>query len=523
MENKRIDRKKVVIISSVITLAIVLLLFLILLLVLKFDEKIRYDIWLNNKSILGYVPKDITKEVSDIASNIKDKEVNVIQNGKIIYKVTSSMIDLEVDINDTIDKVLNITNNKSIIENLFSIFGIKGNKEYVSISLKYNEEKLETLLKNIDLTIENRTIYDSYSLNLEQGTIIFKKGMDGNVLDFEKCKEELLNAFEDNDEKVEIPIIYKKSNILDSKEIIKKVSIPAKDAYIDKTKSKEEFVKEEKGIEIKEDDIKDAIDALANLNNEETISKNINVIEPKVYLKDIYYDTYNDKLASFTTYFAGSQVNRSNNIKIASNYINDKEIMPGEIFSFNDVVGEITLDKGYLMAATFSGGKVVDGLGGGICQVSSTLYNTALMANLDIVERYAHSLPVSYVLPSRDATIFVGVLDLKIKNTRNHAVKIITSYSPTGSLTISLYGTKEEREYDIDIESHVIEEIFPKTEYIKDNSLEEGKEEVVQGGTSGCISEAYLVKKFDGKEIERKLLSRDVYSSINKIIKVNRN
>ena len=523
MENKRIDKKKIVIIAGVGIFLVILLLFLSMLCIAKFDNKIRYDIYLNGKSILGYNPNQLRDEVTNISENIKKEEISIMQNGKEIYKVSSDNIDLDVDISDTIKKVLDVSKNKNIFENMVSILGFKGNYIDIDYSITYNEEKMDTLLKNIDLTLDSRVVYDSYYLNLDEGKITFTKGEDGELLDFDKAKEDILNSFKSNIKSIEIATKKTTSNVLDSKKIKEKVSVTSKDAYIDNTIKPVKFVKEEKGIEVDENEVKVAIAALAKLNAGETVDKEITVIEPKVYLKDIYYDTYNDKLASFTTYFAGSQTNRSNNIKIASSYINDKEIMPGETFSFNDAVGEITLSKGYLMAATFSGGKVVDGLGGGVCQVSSTLYNTALMANLEITERYAHSLPVSYVLPSRDATIYVGVLDLKIKNTRNHAVKILTSYSPTGSLTISLYGTKEEKEYDIDIESHVIEEIKPKTEYVNDSSIEKEKEETVQGGTSGCISEAYLVKKYNGKVVERKLLSRDVYSSMNKIVKVNRN
>ena len=173
-----------------------------------------------------------------------------------------------------------------------------------------------------------------------------------------------------------------------------------------------------------------------------------------------------------------------------------------------------------LEAAIFKGGRVENEMGGGICQTSSTLYNVALLANLQIVERHAHGLPVGYVRPSLDATVYGDVLDFKFKNTRNYPIKIVTSYSDSGEMNISLYGTHEATEYEIVLNSNYLYTIYYPTEYINDSSMKEGQEVVVYNGVNGYASEAYMVKKLNGQVVETIFLSRDVYQPQTRTVRI---
>ena len=130
-------------------------------------------------------------------------------------------------------------------------------------------------------------------------------------------------------------------------------------------------------------------------------------------------------LGGYFTRLNNSPANRTNNIVLACNKINGTKLKPGEIFSFNDIVGQRTVEKGYLSASVFVGRKVVPGIGGGICQVSSTLYNNALESGLEIIERYPHSLPVTYIASGRDATVLWGGADLKFRNTLDYDIKVL--------------------------------------------------------------------------------------------------
>lgn len=153
---------------------------------------------------------------------------------------------------------------------------------------------------------------------------------------------------------------------------------------------------------------------------------------------------YAKTLASYTTSFDSSNTNRSTNVRLATQAINGKIIKSGKSFSFNGTVGRRSAAAGYKKAIIFQNGKQVMGLGGGVCQVSSTLFNAVLLSNLGIKERHYHSANIAYVPAGRDATVAYGSKDFQFVNTLKKPVKIVTSYNASGSITIKIkanYGT----------------------------------------------------------------------------------
>lgn len=156
------------------------------------------------------------------------------------------------------------------------------------------------------------------------------------------------------------------------------------------------------------------------------------------------------EISSFSTPFSAKQVDRTVNLRISTEAISGTIIYPGEIFSMDDALGNRTEKEGYRYAPAFSGGEVVKSLAGGICQTTTTMYNAALFANMQIIERYKHGLPVSYINKGRDATIYRNVYDLKVKNNYNYPL-YIKSFIDTkkGLLTVKIYGYK--KEYNIKV------------------------------------------------------------------------
>lgn len=145
-------------------------------------------------------------------------------------------------------------------------------------------------------------------------------------------------------------------------------------------------------------------------------------------------------IGHYITYFNSNNKNRSNNISLASKTINNHVIFPGEVFSFNQVVGKRTIEKGYLRATVIVRGELSEGIGGGICQVSSTLFNSVDRAGLKIVHRYSHSRNVTYVPAGRDATVSWDGPDFVFQNLYNQPI-LIRTYAGQGSVSISLYSS----------------------------------------------------------------------------------
>jgi len=153
----------------------------------------------------------------------------------------------------------------------------------------------------------------------------------------------------------------------------------------------------------------------------------------------------NSKIGGFSTSFGSiSSAERANNIAIATRSINGTVLLPGDIFSFNNVVGERTVDKGYEEAPVIVNNKLESGLGGGICQVSTTLYNAVNNSGLSSIERTHHTLPVHYVASGMDATVDFGNIDYKFRNTLSYPM-YIEAYTSGGSIIFNLYSNSTGR------------------------------------------------------------------------------
>ena len=180
--------------------------------------------------------------------------------------------------------------------------------------------------------------------------------------------------------------------------------------------------------------------------------------------------------------------------------------------NFLKTIGERTIASGFKEAKAYAGGKVVLDVGGGICQLSSTLYNAALLTNLDITERHNHYFLTSYVPAGRDATVSWGSVDFKFKNNRKYPIKI-ESKVEDGVATVSIYGIKQEDDNTVLIDSKVTSIIPKKVEYFKKSS---GVSE--RSGEDGATSETYKTLLKNGVIVSKTLISTDTYNALSQII-----
>jgi vancomycin resistance protein YoaR len=246
----------------------------------------------------------------------------------------------------------------------------------------------------------------------------------------------------------------------------------------------------------------------------------LEVVKPEISITDLNDELFKDVLGTYETKYDKYYTTRAENLRLAASKINGKILYPGEIFSYNEVVGERTVAAGYKMAHVFAGGRVIDGLGGGICQVSTTLYNAVVLANLEIVERKAHQMHTGYVQPGRDATVVYGTIDFKFKNNRDLPIKIVCSVVD-GVNKFEIFGIKKDTDPTVEFETKILNTVYPKTINENDATMDVGTTKVVQSPMNGYTSETYkILKNSAGEQISRTLLSKDVYQVTNKIVKV---
>lgn len=241
-------------------------------------------------------------------------------------------------------------------------------------------------------------------------------------------------------------------------------------------------------------------------------------VQPQVQTEDVMAMKINGLLASYTTSFDAGNVNRTYNINVAADALDNTMIKPGEVFSFNRVVGPRSKEAGYREALVIVEDQFTPGVGGGVCQVSSTLYNAALLAGLTIVERTNHSLPVTYVPLGRDATVSYGGCDLKFKNSTSGCLYLRTRVG-SDYLTVKIFGNTAERP-EVRLESVVDRVLEPKVIRKEDPNLYQGKVVVERKGVKGYQVRVFSYTRKPSGEVVKRLVSKDLYKPVDQILRV---
>ncbi|MDF2725847.1 MAG: VanW family protein, partial [Paenibacillus sp.] len=230
---------------------------------------------------------------------------------------------------------------------------------------------------------------------------------------------------------------------------------------------------------------------------------------PVVTLDTLKAQGINRKIAEYSTTFPGSVAGRVHNIQATAAAIHDKLLAPGEKFDYSTVVHATEKQIGYREAPVIFNGKLVPGVGGGICQVSSTLYNAVLLAGLKVNERRNHSLPVSYVPLGQDATYADGYINFTFTNSSGSYL-LIRTVVDASKITVKLFGSLPDT-ITYAVESQVLQTIEPPVKYVRNPLLPEGKQVVLQQGKPGYVVDTYRSRMDNGAVVSKERLSHDTY------------
>ncbi len=302
----------------------------------------------------------------------------------------------------------------------------------------------------------------------------------------------------------------------------KELFLPSSDAYIEYKNGRVILVPENEGREL---DIEKTVTSACNdldtyiFSDKQLIFK---VIKPSVTVDDIKY--IDAEISTFYTWFDMYDKNRTDNIRLACKSIDLKVVKPGQIFSLCGTLGPRTRENGYSEAPIILKNELVQGTGGGVCQVATTLYNALLYAGLDVLERHHHSFPPAYVDPGRDATLAEGSMDLKFRNNLEYPVAISAS-AEAGRLLINILGATSDRPGRMRLVSKVIEEYMPDDEeVIIDEAVPYGERLVVREARKGMKVRIYMeYLGVNGAIVDKRLISNDIYNPIKAVVKVSEN
>ena len=471
---------------------------------------------ISNISIEGIEVGGLTKKEAEqkILEKIeKNVEQNIIvKTNDFEYQFQLSQIEAKYDTNKAIEDAYSIGRDGNIFKNNLEIFKRKIKNKNIEVGIDYNQELLDNIINEIAVKIPGAVEKPSYCIEDKKLTIT--KGKAGNTINKEKFKEEVIKRLEleKQNEPIELEIINVEPEAIDIDKIYSEVHKEAKNAYY--TKDPFQVYPHVDGVDF---DLEAAREMLKEDKEEYVID--LKITTPKITTNKIGSEAFPDLLSTFSTKYDASNTPRTTNLKLAMNKLNGVVVSPGETFSYNKTLGKRTAEAGYREAGGFAGGRVVQTLAGGICQISSTLYDAVVYANLEIVERHNHMFLAGYVGAGKDATVVYGAYDFKFKNTRKYPIMLKTSIG-SGVARIDVFGIKEDVEYEVEISSKILSYTPFKVVRENDSSLAPGKERVAQNGMNGCKSITYKILKLNGKEVSRTVLSSDTYDPMNKIIKV---
>ena len=464
-------------------ITLILVAFAIFTIYNALNTNIISGVYIKNYNVSNLSKSDAKYQLDNYLNSSLPEELK-LKHGDFEATISVSQIEAKFDTKAAANSAYKVGRQGNIFENNFHVLSTLFGKVNIEPILSINKEQLTKNLEEISTQLPDAVIQSSYYI--DENNLIVTSGKDGNIIDINQTIEAIKNSISSlacQTSPIEIIVKTATPDEINIEKIYEEIYKTPVDAYY--TKEPFTVYPSENGLDfnISVDEAKSIITA----EKKDEYSIPLKILYPNVTTNMIGTEAFPDLLSDFSTKYAASNKNRTTNLILAANKINGTVLMPGETFSYNKVVGARTIAAGYKEAPIYVQGKVVDGLGGGICQITSTLYNAAVYANLEITQRTNHQFVPSYVTASRDATVVYGSLDFQFKNNRNYPIKLVCSVSG-GIANFKIFGLKQDDDYQVEISSYET------------------------GRTATAIySEAYKILKKDGKTVRTELLSKDTY------------
>lgn len=517
MINKR-KKRNIIVLSLLFIFIILIVLSTIFALINLNNENLLRNMYVGEISISNIPKEEAINILNNTFKEISDKPI-ILKLDDYTREITPNEINFKIQAEKTVAKAYNIGRTTNIFKNNFTILNSYLKKNNISIKYTYNKELLEQILKDVSVKIPNKTIESTYII--KEDKLIINKGKAGQDVIIDDLNDKIINTFINLKTNITLTIPTKETTPepINLEKISKEITKDVKDAtYDEKTKK---ITPEVIGIKFAIP-ISKAEEILFEEKDKYIIP--LKLTKPKITTNDLKnkynLHIFNDLLAKETTHYDATNINRSINMEVSSKQINGTIIKPGEEFSFNSFVGNTVEADGYKLSVGYAGGRAVPMMGGGVCQISSAIYATALKVNLQITERFNHVCPVSYLPPGLDATTALGSCDLRFINNRNYPIKLIIN-TANGVSTVEIRGVKEKDDPIIKLTSTKLNTVPYTTSYIYDYSLKPGEKKVEVQGLAGFTSELYKETYINGVLINKELVSVDTYKPLNEVIRIN--
>lgn len=478
------------------------------------QDVIAAGVYADNINLSGMTKEEAVQAISG-HQFFTVENITVAAEGKS-YTIPTSSIALGVNAEETAQKAFEIGKSGNKFSDAIDVLVMRFSDKQTDIVPSVDEGALNNLLYEFGKEIHGELV--EHNVEIGDETVKVIPGTTGASTDYTKAKEEIFNAISNGRySNISITMNKQAPADVDVESLSQKIYVEAKNAEFATSAKSAEVVSHVVGIELDKADAQTKVASIKE--GGEPVEINIIKTMPDVTKDMLEAKLFNATLGTYSTKYSASNKNRSANLALASDKMNGTVLAPGETFSYNDVVGKRTAANGFKNAPVYENGKSVDGIGGGVCQVSTTLYSAVLHADLKVVSRQNHSLPVSYVPLGQDATVVDGSIDFKFQNDTNYPVKIVSSVNK-GVITISLLGTQRDVERTVKLEHKTLSSTAPTVKEIKNPSLPAGTTKVVSKGKTGYVVESTKIVYENGNEVSRVSLGKSKYKMVPEEVEV---
>lgn len=508
-------KKNIIIISLILFSLLMLATSAQLMYMVLKNDRVYKGIYINNLSVGGMTRDDLTEALrNQFQDRIKDLEIT-LKTDRVEEKTGYKDLNVSYGMDTAANDAFALGRKGNMFERLYEIInaGLKGVN--IEMSISYDREKLVGFIS----VFHKKTLVElkESEMSIQDDKITIYSGHHGEKIDesiLVTAVDEMIKEGRGGSVKAEIFVTSPAK--LNVEDLFTRLNREPVNCLFKVEDGKIAIEPHITGMKIE----KTTLAAIASeLETNESTGKILPVeyIQPEITIEKANALLFKDQLAYMSTRFSTSNENdrnRGENIKLAVAKINGKILVPGELFSFNETVGPRTEAGGYKTAHTYSGGKVVDGIGGGICQVSSTLYGAVLKSDLEVIERRNHMFTVGYVPYGQDATVSYGTTDFRFINSTNWPVKIEAGVIKDNNVYFSFIGTNELPERKVILTQEILKKIPFLVKQIDDPSMLEGKTYVKQEGKEGYVVNTFKSIEVDGKVISRVKLHTSTYKPL---------
>ena len=445
-----------------------------------------------------------------------DRTVTITAGGQELGSYTQAQLGASIDTEALLEQVWAVGREQGaagwVKNGMAMLRGRTGGKTELEPEISgYDSGKLRSIASQLAQQFDQEPVDGSYELSREG--LFATKHVDGQALDQDGLVK-ALTGLEEGAETVEAPVKTVAAQQLDLNAMAEELRSEASPARYDVASGK--VVDGDVGVSL---DPQAAAFVLDAAQPGERVQLPAETIYPTLTAQELEAVLFRDTLSTTTTNVSGSSA-RKGNVKLAGQAVNGTVLNDGDVFDYNKVVGKRTKERGFGEAATYVNGETVNTVGGGICQVSSTIYYATLLANLEIVERYAHRYAPSYITWGMDATVSWGGPEFRFKNDTGYPIRLDITYDSKNNIKVDIVGTKTDDTY-VKMTYKNLGDIPYETERIETADLDWGTEQQKQSPYTGHQVVSYRnVYKGDGTLISSELEAKSNYKSRNEIILV---